>query len=114
MNFYKYLIFQVFPTKQQKWVSLEDQPMIADKLEWEKMFGGKKGVHFLDLEDRSKPHHGRSTQRRILTRRKLANHSIFIFISTNKVSRTFEQMLYPIHVLLRRSLCGVVDKPLAL
>ena len=44
--------------------------MIADNKEWEKMFGAKKGVHFLDLEDRSKPQHGRVGQRRIISRRK--------------------------------------------
>ena len=60
----------MFPTKKHTWVSLEDQPMIADKIEWEKMFTNKKGVHFLDLEDRSKSHNGRYAQRRILSRRK--------------------------------------------
>ena len=43
---------QVFPTKQQTWVSLEEKPMIADHKEWEKWFGRKPGVHFLDTEDR--------------------------------------------------------------
>ena len=57
--------FQVFPTAQHIWVSLEDQPMIADSAEWTEMFKAKSGVHFLDLKDRSKPHPRQSTKRLI-------------------------------------------------
>ena len=74
-SFKSYL--QVFPTKQQVWVSLEDQPMIADSPEWEKMFAGKEGIHFLDLEGRSRPHQGPNKQRRMLTRRKIVKDNFF-------------------------------------
>ncbi|CAG5134711.1 unnamed protein product, partial [Candidula unifasciata] len=40
----------VFPTKQGQWVSLTDNPMIADSPELEQMFEMKPGVHFLQLE----------------------------------------------------------------
>ena len=45
--------------------------MIGDNKEFEKMFVSKTGVHFLDLEDRSRPHQGGFAQRRILSRRKI-------------------------------------------
>lgn len=53
----------VFPTKQGQWVSLSDNPMIADSPELEQMFQMKPGVHFLQLEvtqtGHSKDRHGR-------------------------------------------------------
>ena len=60
-----YILFQVFPTEQHIWVSLEDQPMIADSDEYTEMFEGKTGVHFFDLKDRSKPHPKRFTKRQV-------------------------------------------------
>ncbi|BFZ19889.1 hypothetical protein BsWGS_22929 [Bradybaena similaris] len=54
----------VFPTKQGQWVSLSDNPMIADSPELEQMFQMKPGVHFLQLEvaqtGHSRDRHGRA------------------------------------------------------
>lgn len=38
---------KILATKQSIWVSPDDKPMLADSVEFEKMFDGKPGVHFL-------------------------------------------------------------------
>ncbi|XP_067652769.1 uncharacterized protein [Haliotis asinina] len=42
---------KIFPTKKDIWVSVDDNPMIADSHELEKMFAEEKNVHFLQLEE---------------------------------------------------------------
>ncbi|KAL3859495.1 hypothetical protein ACJMK2_009714 [Sinanodonta woodiana] len=56
----KYLTKQkVLLSKRKEWVSPEDSPMIADNLEWEKMFQNKENIHFLQLEEKTTRHHGK-------------------------------------------------------
>ena len=48
------------------WVSLEDNPMIRDNKEFEKMFSDKSGVYFLDMENKLQKtkHSARKTGKR--------------------------------------------------
>ena len=64
--------------------------MIADNKEWEKMFVAKKDVHFLDLEDRSRPQHGRFGQRRIISRREFVEEKTAVLVAVT----TLQSKLY--------------------
>ena len=43
---------KIIATKANRWVGLDEKPLIADRRELEKMFQKKDGVHFVQLEER--------------------------------------------------------------
>ncbi|XP_021342125.1 uncharacterized protein LOC110442712 isoform X2 [Mizuhopecten yessoensis] len=54
---------KILATKKGQWISMEQNPMISDKRELEKMFSEKADVHFLDLEDpKTKDKRGRQSK----------------------------------------------------
>ncbi|KAK3589090.1 hypothetical protein CHS0354_017428 [Potamilus streckersoni] len=56
----KYLRKQkVLFSKCKEWVCPDDSPMIADNLEWEKMFQNKENIHFLQIEEKTIRHHAK-------------------------------------------------------
>ncbi|XP_046338389.2 protein NO VEIN-like isoform X3 [Haliotis rufescens] len=54
---------KIFPTKKDIWVSVDDNPMIADNPELEKMFAEEKNVHFLQLDEQRNPGSKRKMKR---------------------------------------------------
>lgn len=53
---------KILATTNNKWVGIDDHPMIADNRELEKMFEKKDQVNFVVLEDRTpQPRHGGRT-----------------------------------------------------
>ena len=43
----------MIPTKRNRWIALNDQPMIADDRQMEQMWKEKSGVHFVDLGEKT-------------------------------------------------------------
>lgn len=54
---------KIFPTKKDIWVSVDDNPMIADNPELEKMFAEETNVHFLQLDEQRNPGSRRKMKR---------------------------------------------------
>ena len=42
----------MIPTKKDRWVGLEDRPMLADDRQMEKMWKEKPGVHLVNLGEK--------------------------------------------------------------
>ncbi|KAL3859494.1 hypothetical protein ACJMK2_009713 [Sinanodonta woodiana] len=50
---------KVLFSKRKEWVCPDDCPMIADNLEWEKIFEEKENIHFLQIEEKTTRQHAK-------------------------------------------------------
>ncbi|KAJ8302744.1 hypothetical protein KUTeg_019140 [Tegillarca granosa] len=63
---------KIIVTKLQKWVGIDDHPMIPDNKEFEKIFEKKDGVHFIELEVVARARE-RKAKSKVLTRESEVN-----------------------------------------